>query len=122
MERQGDWKKLLKADPTDWLLEPEDPGVRYLALRDIVDAGDKEVNAARTKAHREGPIGVILDNMSPEGWWVRPGFVYMPKCQGTSWSILSLAQLGGSIEADKRINTAAAYLRVSDRDGRDRLP
>jgi len=36
MDKQHDWKKLLKADPTNWLLEPDDPGVRYFALRDIV--------------------------------------------------------------------------------------
>jgi len=110
MKKQQDWKKLLKADPTDWLLEPDDPGVRYLALRDIVEAGEKEIKAARGKAHREGPIAVILDNMNPEGWWIRPYMVYVPKCQGTSWSIISLAQMGGSIEEDKRIATACSYL------------
>jgi hypothetical protein len=110
MSQEQDWKKILKADPTDWLLEEGDPGVRYLALRDIVDADEKEVKAARTKAHREGPIAVILDNMNPAGWWVKPGYVYVPKCRGTSWSIISLAQMGGSIEVDKRIGTACAYL------------
>ncbi len=30
MEKQPDWKKVLKADPTDWLLEPDDPGIRML--------------------------------------------------------------------------------------------
>jgi len=38
MGKQQDWKKALKADPTEWLLEPDDPGVRYLALRDIAEA------------------------------------------------------------------------------------
>jgi len=69
---QHDWKKLLKADPTDWLLEPTDP-VRYLALRDIVDASERVVNAAREKAHHEGPIATILNNMNPEGYWIQPG-------------------------------------------------
>ena len=110
MDKQQEWKKVLKADSTDWLLEPGDPGVRYLALRDIVDADEKEIKAAREKAHREGPIATILDNMNPEGWWVRPGNVYTPKCQGTSWSIISLAQLGGSIKEDKRIGVACLYL------------
>jgi hypothetical protein len=105
-----DWKKLLKADPTGWLLEDDDPGVRYLVLRDIVDADEKEVKAARCKAHREGPIAIILDNMNPEGWWLHPGAVYAPKCRGTSWSIISLAQMGASIEEDKRIGTACASL------------
>jgi hypothetical protein len=110
MEKRQDWKKVLKADPTDWLLEPDDPGVRYLALRDIVEADENEVKAARRRAHREGPIALILDNMAPEGYWVKPGPGYSPKCQGTVWSIISLAELGGSIEEDKRIGTACSYL------------
>jgi hypothetical protein len=110
IEKQEDWKKLLKADPTDWLLEEDNPAVRYLALRDIVEAGEKEVQTARRKAHREGPIATILDNMNPEGWWVHPGAVYNPKCTGTSWSILALAQMGGSVEEDKRVAAACSYL------------
>jgi len=105
-----DWKKQLKADPTDWLLEEENPAVRYLALRDIVDADEKELKTARKKAHKEGPIAVILNNMNPQGWWVHPGYVYTPKMMGTSWAILALAQMGGSMEEDKRIATACNYL------------
>jgi len=110
MGKQQDWEKVLKADPSDWLLESDDPGVRYLVLRDIVEANEKEIKDARRKAHREGPIATILDNMAPEGYWVKPDPVYYPKFQGTVWSIMSLAQLGGSIEEDKRIGTACAYL------------
>jgi hypothetical protein len=105
-----DWKKALKKDPTDWLLEEEDSGVRYLALRDIVGADEKEIKAARTKAHREGPIATILDNMNPAGYWMRPGAVYAHKCRGTVWSIISLGQLGASVEEDKRVGTACNYL------------
>lgn len=104
-----DWKKLLKADPTDWLLEEDDPGVRYLALRDIVDADEKEIKAARRKAHHEGPIAVILDNMNPKGYWVKPGPGYLPKFKSIVWSIMSLAQLSGDIEEDKRIKVACSY-------------
>jgi hypothetical protein len=110
MARQVDWKKPLRADPTDWLLEPEDPGVRYLALRDIVDAGEKEIKAARTRAHREGPIAKILAEMNPEGYWIKPGNVYANKCRGTVWSIISLAELGASIDEDKRVGAACDYL------------
>jgi len=100
----------LKADPTEWLLEPDDPGVRYLALRDIFEAGEKEIKAARRKAHREGPIARILSEMNPEGYWVKPGNVYANKCRGTVWSIISLAELGASTEEDKRVGAACAYL------------
>jgi hypothetical protein len=78
-------------------------------LRDIVEADEKEITAARRKAHREGPIAVILDNMNPEGYWVKPGPGYGPKCLSIVWSIISLAELGASIEEDKRIGTTCAY-------------
>jgi hypothetical protein len=110
LAKQKDWKKLLKADPTDWLLEDDDPGVRYLALRDLVDADEKEVKAARTRAHRKGPIAVILDNMAPGGYWIKPGSVYANKCRGPVWSVISLAELGASVEEDKRVNTACKYI------------
>jgi hypothetical protein len=109
MEKQEDWKKALKADPTDWLLEPDDPGVRYLALRDIVDAGGKELKVARLKAHREGPIAQILANMNPAGYWVKPGPGYGPKCFSIVWSLISLAELGASSGEDKRVSTACSY-------------
>jgi hypothetical protein len=105
-----DWKKALKKDPTDWLLEEEDPGVRYLALRDIVGADEKEIKAARTKAHREGPIAVIMDNMNPAGYWIKPGSVYANKCRGPVWSVISLAELGASIGEDKRVGIACEYI------------
>jgi len=107
---QQNWKTLLKADPTDWLLEESDPGVRYLVLRDIVDTDEKEVNAARTKAHREGPIAVILDNMNPDGNWMQSKNVYANKCRGPVWSVISLAELGATVEVDKRVGVACDYI------------
>ncbi len=105
-----DWKKLLKIDSTDWLLEEEDPGVRYLALRDLVEADVKELAAARTRAHREGPIALIIKKMEKEGYWVQPGSQYYPLYTGTVWSVMLLAQLGASMTVDERIAAACKYV------------
>jgi len=110
MKKQEDWKKVLKADPTDWLLEPDNPGVRYLALRDIVEAGEKEIEAARRIAHREGLIAEVLSKMDTEGFWVRPGPGYFPTYTGTVWAVILLAQLGATIDMDKRIAAACVYI------------
>ncbi|MFA5308751.1 MAG: hypothetical protein WC370_04595 [Dehalococcoidales bacterium] len=40
--------------PIDWLLEPADPGARYLALRDLVKAGGKELAEAKKAAQQVG--------------------------------------------------------------------
>jgi hypothetical protein len=94
----------------DWLLETTDPGVRYLALRDIVKAGDKELLAAQKAAHEAGPIAAVLAKMHPEGYWEQPGAGYYPKYTGTVWSVILLAQLGASPAVDKRIPAACAYI------------
>ena len=96
----------------DWLLEPENPGVRYLALRYLLGraVGDRELEKARREAHARGPIASILDAMEKDGYWAEPGPGYHPKYMGSVWSIISLSQLGASASADGRIGTACSYL------------
>jgi len=106
------WQDQLSGDSLSWLLEPEPPGVRYLALRDLMSlpADDSELSAAREAAHQEGPIATVLDAMEDEGYWMKPGPGYNPKYRSTVWSILMLAQLGASASQDDRIARASAYL------------
>ena len=81
---------LLTSDVLDWLLEDTDPGVRYLALCDLLNRhpDDQELSAAWHEAHTKGPIAVILAEMEGEGYWVQPGPGYDPKYRGTVWSII----------------------------------
>jgi hypothetical protein len=101
-----------KGDPLPWLLESESPGVRYLALRDVVELplDSAELRAARRKAHTAEPIAAVLAHMDPSGYWVQPGPGYNPKYRSTVWAVILLAQLGASIEEDKRISKACSYL------------
>ena len=94
----------------NWLLEPADIGVRYLALRDLVKADGRELQIAKNKAHQQGPIAAVLKEMNKEGYWERPGAGYNPKYSGTVWSIILLAELGADITLDKRIAIACAYI------------
>jgi hypothetical protein len=100
----------IETDLLDWLLEPADAGVKYLALRDVVKAGGKELRAAQQTAHEAGPIAEVLANMHPEGCWVKPGPGYSPKYTGTVWSVILLDQLGASVETDRRVAAACAYV------------
>jgi hypothetical protein len=106
------WKNQLRSDCLPWLLESENPDVRYLALRDLLDLSpeDPKLKSARKSAHKEGPIAVILSNMEKEGYWVRPGPGYNPKYRSTVWSIILLAQLGALASEDQRIEQACKYL------------
>lgn len=102
------WREQLKGDPLAWLLDKNEPGPRYLALRDLLDkpANDPELSEARKAAHEKGPIAIILKNMHPAGYWEQEGPGYNPKYRSTVWSLILLAQLGASIEMDERIKTA----------------
>ena len=106
------WKNHLRNDSLPWLLESGDPGVRYLALRDLLELSpdDRELKSARTAAYKEGPIAKVLSHMEKEGYWVKPGPGYNPKYRSTVWSMILLAQLGASASEDKRIEQACDYV------------
>ena len=95
-----------------WLMEPTEPGVRYLTMRDLLNlpANDLELLHARSVAHRQGPIAEILFHMDPQGFWEKPGPGYLPKYRSSVWSVVLLAQLGASILEDERIRQACDYM------------
>lgn len=101
---------MIKENQLQWLLEPGDIGVKYLALRDLSQTDADELTAAKRRAHIEGPIAQVLAKMEKEGYWIKPGAGYNPKYKGTVWSIILLAQLGASIEMDERLATACSYV------------
>jgi len=105
-------KNQLRGDSLPWLLEPADPGVRYLALRDLpeLSPADRQLKSARRAAHAGGPIAEVLTHMQREGFWVKPGPGYNPKYISTVWAIILLAQLGASVHEDRRIEQACKYL------------
>jgi len=105
------WKNQLKGDSLSWLLETNSPGVRYLAVRDLMDdLTEAELSTAREAAHRHGPIAAILENMSSEGYWAKAGSGYNPKYRSTVWALIMLAQLGASAQQDERVALACSYL------------
>lgn len=102
----------IREEVLTWLLEDDAPGVRYLALRDLIDGppDDPALAAARAEAHLTGPIARVLDAMHEEGYWVQPGPGYNPKYKSTVWAMTLLAQLGASAQQDERVARACAYL------------
>jgi hypothetical protein len=98
----------------EWLLEPQDPAVNYLARRDLTSCSLNELVVLQAKAHTVGLIPAILDKMDPAGFWAQPGAGYYPKYTGSVWSLIMLAQIGASQDIDQRIQTACQYLLSQD--------
>lgn len=106
------WDQHVPPAVQSWLLEHEEPSVRYLARRDLLGlpSGDPELLASQQDAHQQGAIPAILDQMHPDGYWVGPDDSYNPKYRASVWSLLTLAQLGASAALDERLHRACAYL------------
>ncbi len=102
----------LDGDALVWLLEEESPGVRYLALRDLLDfpIDDEQFLRARKRAHVDGPIAAILAQIDNEGFWKEAGPGYLPKYFSSVWSLITLGQLGAVAEIDGRIKLACDYI------------
>ena len=65
------WRKHLNGDPLPWLLDPENPSVRYWTLVDILDrpANDPEVQEARAAIAQQPLVKELFALQHPEGYW-----------------------------------------------------
>ncbi|MCI4349950.1 MAG: terpene cyclase/mutase family protein [Thermoplasmata archaeon] len=90
-----------------WLLEPEQPSMRYLALTQLLGRPptDPDVRAARDRIPRVGWAAELLSRQLPDGAWVSSTRLYHPKYLSTNWMLLILADLGMTRD-DPRIATA----------------
>jgi len=110
------WPDFLADDPTDWLLEEDNPSVRYHALRSLMELpeDDRQVIAARRAIMESGPVPVILAAQHEDGYWVTPGTGYRPKYQGTVWQLMLLAHLAAD-GSDERVTRACEYVLTNSR-------
>jgi len=99
------WKSFLKNDSINWLLENNNPSVRYLTLMDILNKSNKnsEVIESKKKIMESGLIQKILSKQNPKGYWFEPENFYIKrKYKGTVWNLIILAEIGADGN-DKRI-------------------
>lgn len=106
------WKSLLKSDPTPWLLEENNPSIRYFALIDLLNKTQDEpqVVSAQERIMNTKPVYRILGTQKEAGYWGNPEKFYVgAKWRGTFFTLILLADLGASGE-DKRIKKACEFL------------
>jgi len=79
----------------DWLLEPTQPAVRYLAMKNLVEGtSGADLDEARRAITSEGWVADILSAQKPGGYWVSGEKLYRPKYISTNWMLLTLSDLG----------------------------
>ena len=64
------WKSLLNKDPTDWLLEKNNPSVRYYTLTEILDKpeNNQQVKTTKNEIMKKVPVPKILNKQSKGGY------------------------------------------------------
>jgi len=92
------------ADPIPWLLEGDDPSVRYFTLTDLLGAApdNPDVMAARRAIMSHGTVPRILAAQAGDGHWESRDDFYTAKYRGTVWQLVILAALGAD-GADERV-------------------
>ncbi|MCI4352128.1 MAG: terpene cyclase/mutase family protein [Thermoplasmata archaeon] len=80
----------------EWLLEDNQPAVRYRTLRELLGKpeADSEVREAKRRIPTLGWAAEILARRDSEGWWVNGTSLYRPKYLSTNWMLLILSDLG----------------------------
>jgi len=89
----------------EWLLEENQPAVRYRALVDLQERGedDPEVRATRSQIPKVGWAADLLRAQGPKGFWEARepknigewiNFLYFPYYDATNWKALVLSDLG----------------------------
>lgn len=90
-----------------WLLEKNQPSVRYYTLRELLDKpkSDSEVKEAYSLIPHRGWAASILNTQLPNGYWASKSSLYYPKYEATIWKLIVLADLGLTAE-DLRVKAS----------------
>jgi hypothetical protein len=112
---RGDWY-YRGVDTLDWLLD-SDPAIRWQAMRDLTDASQDAIAAARARVPHEGVGAEILARQGADGAWRRDGEpVWLP----TLFTMLLLRATGAD-PRDPSVNSAVVRaedaLRWNDEPG-----
>jgi hypothetical protein len=117
MEENEDWRSVSEAYPTKWLLEDEDPVIRYWTLRDIVGASEKEVEAARQQALQGEVVQEAFHQQKPEGHWENPHNMHAPHYTSTVYHLTLLGDLGPTADDHRIVRGVEAVLKTQRDDG-----
>ncbi len=112
---------------TEWLLEEENPSIRYRTMRELQELpeSDPELQLAKKQISSYQPVKNMLDAMHPEGYWeeynsykkrfIGKGTEYM--WNTTHFILANLAELGMTRDESKIEKAGNRYLSLQQLDG-----
>ena len=103
MEKQQDWKKALKADPTNLLLEQAENRDRNYILREIREKPAEDAEVGNLK---NALVNEILSKQQADGSWNGKPYDYQ---NGTTHQLMKLIELGLSAQ-DTPVKKGTDYL------------
>lgn len=104
-------KDINKQGVLNWLLEEENPSIRYFTLTSLLgrNLDDSEVKKAKLSIMTEGLVPKIMEKQNEDGSWGDPMRFYRDKYKGTAWTLLILAELGADPD-DPGIRRASEFI------------
>ena len=101
----------MKAYPTEWLLEQDNPSVRYFTLKDLLDypPDDPEVVDTKARIRMAEKVSKILSKQKPEGHWEMSAEPYLPKYKASYWQFMLLGILGLNRQ-DEQVRNAVDHI------------
>lgn len=110
-------EQIIDKKTLEWLLEKENPSVRFFTLTKILNKSENEIEVLETKKDimRTGIVPLILNKQNEAGYWGEPDKFYQDKYSGTVWQLIILAEMG----ADKnnvQIKKACEFILNNSQD------
>ena len=108
----ADWKSLLHQDQTDWLLNSDNPSIRYFTCRDLsgMDESSPELLRLQDDIAQSLIAQMLFAGQEEGGYWYHPDkYRSETKFYGTAWRFILIAEYGlpGS---HPRVRKTAEYL------------
>jgi hypothetical protein len=107
---------------TEWLLEDDNPSVKYWTLRNLLHYGEQDflVQSAQRHIMQSGPVPNILARLNQVGHFAdettiqqygpeRAAYGYLPKYRGTVWQLVLFADLAADPQ-DPQVQRTCNYV------------
>ncbi len=111
-------KQFISDDTINWLLEDDNPSVKYYTLIDLLgkSVDDPDVITAKNQIMEKGVVPKILSKQEKGGYWgIQDDFYVRAKYKGTVWNLIILAEFGAD-ETDERIKNTCEFIFKKSQD------